>query len=64
MKSFDDFADVMASKKIDDAKRKRDKVRAYARLKKRAKLKALPKKAKKSFNAKAYLKAIDSPYKL
>ena len=64
MRKFKDFADVKAAKKIDDAKRKKDKLRAYARLKKRAKLKALPKKAKKSFNAKAYLKAIDTPYKL
>jgi len=64
MKSYTDIARVAKAKRMDDAKRKKEKLKAYASLKKKAKLKALPKKAKKNFNARAYLKAIDSPYRL
>jgi len=64
MKSYTDITRVVREKQKDDAERKKVKLRAYSNLKKKAKLKALPRKAKKNFNTKAYLKAIDSPYKL
>lgn len=64
IKRYIDFEKVVMAKRRAEAKRKKDKLKAYSTLKRKAKLKALPNKARKKFNSKAYLKAIDSPYKL